>query len=62
MRNSIVRIEKIELTNFKNVENGIIEFKGNSDKNEEYKALTKNGTTNASNVKARYDYWNKIVK
>lgn len=36
MRNSIVRIEKIELTNFKNVENGIIEFKGNSDKNEEY--------------------------
>ncbi len=29
MKNSIVRIEKIELSNFKNVENGIIEFKNN---------------------------------
>ena len=37
-------------------------FLNTYDKNEEYKALTKNGTTNASNVKARYDYWNKIVK
>ena len=29
MNNSIVRIQKIELQNFKNVENGIVEFKSN---------------------------------
>lgn len=36
MKNSIVRIEKIELINFKNVGNGDIEFKNNIDKCEEY--------------------------
>ena len=36
MKNSIVRIEKIELINFKNVGNGVIEFKNNIDKCEEY--------------------------
>ena len=29
MKDSIVRIEKIQLTNFKNVENGVIELKNN---------------------------------
>ena len=36
MKNSIVRIQKIELQNFKNVENGIIEFKSNPKNENEY--------------------------
>jgi len=36
MKNSIVRIKKIELTNFKNVENGTIELKNNVKGIEEY--------------------------
>ena len=36
MKNSIVRIKRIELTNFKNVENGIIEFKNNIKEDEEF--------------------------
>lgn len=36
MKNSIVRIKKIELINFKNVENGIIEFKNDIEKSDEY--------------------------
>lgn len=36
MNSSIVRIQKIELQNFKNVENGIIEFKSNPKDEENY--------------------------
>ena len=36
MKDSIVRIQKIELINFKNVKNGIIEFKNNTNNSEEY--------------------------
>lgn len=36
MKNSIVRIQKIELHNFKNVKNGAIEFKSNPKKAEKY--------------------------
>ena len=36
MRNSIVRIQKIELENFKNVEKGCIEFKSNPKDEENY--------------------------
>ena len=36
MNNSIVRIQKIELQNFKNVENGVIEFKSNPKDEENY--------------------------
>lgn len=40
MKNSIVRIEKIELINFKNVENGVIEFKNNINKKENYNPVS----------------------
>lgn len=36
MKNSIVRIQKVELINFKNVKNGIIEFKNNTNNSDEY--------------------------
>ena len=36
MKNAIVRIQKIELENFKNVENGKIEFKSNPKEEEDY--------------------------
>ena len=36
MKNSIVRIQRIELENFKNVLNGIIEFKSNPKNEENY--------------------------
>ena len=36
MNNSIVRIQRIELKNFKNVENGVVEFKSNPKDEENY--------------------------
>lgn len=37
-------------------------FLDNYDTNEEYKKYVQQGTTSAENVKARLDYWRKIVK
>ena len=40
MENSIVRVQKIEIDNFKNVDYGVIEFKSKPKKDEEYKTAS----------------------
>ena len=46
---------------FRKFEAAVNEFAENYDSNEAYKQLVQSGTTASAGVKARLQYWNKVV-